>query len=299
MSNNPKTAAWYGNDIGHILVPGAGDIFYVNGVTGVDTNDGLTPDTPVLTITYALTDLVTAGADDYIIVLDYADPPSVTETFPIACNVNDVHIIGMGVFNMNRTPIWPAGATAAFEITDHDVEIAGFDLAAGAASACIENGDTVWRAWIHDNEFGRIHGCQDGIGIGLGAVDCPHWLIENNTFGHLNTLTRDGIRIEQNSTRSVIRNNLFYVDTGTVGIHLQGLCTAIGYIMDNRFKVADAQAGEAVYVENVNASVCQFHNNMVASGNVAMTFNPYRDLGAACHWGVNYAGTAPVYPVTV
>lgn len=299
MSNNPKTAAWYGNDIGHILVPGAGDIFYVDGVNGVDTNDGLSPDTPVLTITYALTDLVTAGADDYIIVLDYADPPDVSETFPIACNVNDVHIIGMGVFNLNRTPIWPAGATAAFEITDNDVEIAGFDLAAGATSACIENGDTVWRAWIHHNEFGRMHGCQDGIKQ-TGLVDNPHWLIEHNIFGHLDTLTRSGIRIEYNSTRSMIRNNLFYVYTGVGGgIHFQGLCTAIGYVLDNRFKVPDVVAGEAIYVENVNASVCQFHGNQVASGNVAMGFNPYRDLGVACHWGINYAGTAPVYPVTV
>ena len=65
------------------------------------------------------------------------------------------------------------------------------------------------------------------------------------------------------------------------------------------FKVADAAAGEAVYVENANAEMCQFHGNRVASGNVAMAFNPYRDLGATNHWGYNTAGIAPTLPVTV
>jgi len=299
MAWNPKPPAWYGGNLSSIIMPNAGNIYYVDGTNGLNTNDGLSRDQPVLTITYALS-LCTGGNEDYIIVMSYPSAGAAGEVWPIAVNVANVHLIGASLFQASASAwIAPPGATAAFEISANFVEIAGFDLGAGATSACIENSGTVWRAYIHHNEFALIRTAQDGLGIGLGAVDCPHWLVEHNRFGHGANITRDAIRIEQNSTRSVFRDNYFYVNTGCVGIHLQGLCTAIGYVLDNTFKVADAAAGEAIYVENANAMVVQFHGNRVASGNVAMANNPFRDLGAQCHWSLNYAGTAPTYPITV
>ena len=215
-------------------------------------------------------------------------------------NVANVHLIGASLYQASPSAwIDPPADTAGITLSAGFCEIAGLEIRGGATAACLENSGTVWRAHIHHNDFGFQSGARDGLLIGTGAADCPHWLVEHNKFGHGANITRDSIRIEQNSTRSVIRNNYFYVNTGTVGIHLQGLCTAIGYIVDNTFKVADAANGEAIYVENINAEVVQFHGNRVASGNVAMAFNPYRDLGAGCHWGNNFAGIAPVLPVTV
>lgn len=296
---NPKNAAWYGNNLGGIIMPNAGDIYYVDGTNGLNTNSGLDRDNPVLTITYALS-LCTAGNEDYIIVMGYPSAGAGGETWPIPVSVANVHIIGDSLYQASPSAwIDPPADTHGMVISANFVEIAGLEVRGGATAACITNdSNLVWRAYIHHCDFGFQSGARDGI-LQTGLVDNPHWLIEHNRFGHLANITRDAIRIEYNSTRSIIRNNYFYVNTGCVGIHFQGLCTAIGYVMDNSFKVADAAAGEAIYVENANAGTCQFHGNRVASGNVAMAFNPYRDLGAAMHWGINYAGTAPTYPVTV
>lgn len=299
MAWNPKVPAWYGNNMSSIIMPNAGDIYYVDGTNGSNANDGTNRDEPVLTITYALS-LCTAGNEDYIIVIGYPSAGAAGETWPIPMSVANVHLIGDSLYQASPSGwIDPTGDTAAVTLSASYCEIAGLEFRGGATAACIESSGTVWRAYIHHNDFAFQSGARDGIALGLGAVDCPHWLIEHNRFGHLTNITRDAIRIEQNSTRSVIRDNYFYVNTGTVGIHLQGLCTAIGYIVDNTFKVADAAAGEAIYVENANAGTVQFHGNRVASGNVAMVNNPFRDLGASCHWGINYAGTAATYPVTV
>ncbi len=69
-STNPKSAAWYGGGSAHYMKhPTPGDVFYVTDALrgGDDGNDGLTPATPFLTITYALTQL-TGLRDSYIFV---------------------------------------------------------------------------------------------------------------------------------------------------------------------------------------------------------------------------------------
>ena len=299
MAWNPKPAAWYGNNMSSIIMPNAGTIYYVDGTNGSNANEGLSRDEPFLTITYALSQC-TAGNEDYIIVIGYPSAGAAGEVWPIAISVANVHLIGDSLYQASPSA-WldPPADTAAITVGANFVEIAGLELRGGATSACLDSDGTTWRAYIHHNDFGFQSGAQDGIRIGVGSADCPHWLIEHNKFGHLANITRDAIRIEHNSTRSVIRDNYFYVNSGCVGIHFQGLCTAVGYVLDNTFKVADAANGEAIYIENVNAAVCQFHGNRVASGNIAMANNPFRDLGADCHWGVNYAGTAVTLPVTV
>lgn len=292
---NPKNAAWYGAGFG-FLMPDAGQVFYVDGSNGLDANSGLQPDLPFLTIKHAM-DQCTGGNDDYIIVLAYPSTPPGDEDWPILVDVDNVHLIGSNLFMASpRAWIAPDENEAAFQISVGSVEIAGFDLGAGAAHGCIENDGTVWRAYIHHNDFALIRTAQDGIKM-TGAVDCPHWLVEHNQFGP--TIDRSGIRIEHNSTRSVFQFNRFYVPSGVRGFHAQGLCTAIGYVLDNTFKVADDRAGDAVYFENANATMCNVQGNRVASGSVAMATNPYRDLGAGNHWGRNFAGTLLTYPVVV
>jgi len=284
---NPKQAPWYGGDQARVLGPSAGNSFYVNGYTGLTANDGLTPETPKLLISEAM-DLCTdaAGQNDYIFVQRWpsADPG---ETWPIAVDVESVHIIGAGLYGAS-TCCWiaPPGDTAAFLISKNGVEIAGFDLAAGAAHGCIENSGSVWRVHIHHNDFGMQRTCQDGIKQ-TGLVDCPHWLIEENTFGEFfDNINRDGIRIEYNSTRSVIRSNYFRVDADNsqIGIHLQGLCTGNIFVLDNYFQVPDAMAGEAITTSATAQGLAA--GNVAAEGKAALGNIPWVD-GGAFSWGNN------------
>lgn len=284
--SNPKSPAWYGGGLDAVMGPGVGNIYYVNGYTGLAANDGLTPDSPKELISEAM-DLCTdaAGQNDYIIVLRWpsADPG---ETWPIAVDVESVHIIGAGLFGASVCNwVAPPGETAAFLISKHGVEIAGFDLAAGSTHGCIENSGTVWRAHIHHNDIALQRDAQDGIRIGIGSVDCPHWLIEDNVFGEgIDNVSRAHIYIPYNSTRTIIRNNLFRVGTGVIGVHLQGLCTGYISILDNYFQVFDNAAGEAITTSATAIGLAA--GNVAAEGKAALGNIPYVD-GGSFSWGNN------------
>jgi len=278
-----------------VMNPGAGNVFYVNGLTGNNAYDGTTPETARLTITSALS-LCTndEAAQDYVIVLRYPSADPGEAAWPIAVAYAGVHIIGAGLFGAGpNCYINPPDDTAAFSLAANGIEIAGFDLAGGATHGCIENNGAIWRAWIHHNDINLQRTSQDGIRIGVGPADCPEWLIENNKFGNIADAfpTRDCIRIEQNMTRGTIRNNQFWVGVGVVGVHFQGLCTGYIWCVDNKFYVTDSAAGEAITSldANCNAFIC---NNFAGQGKVAMANNPYLDTGGAANWVLNYSTAA-------
>ena len=230
-----------------------------------------------------------AGQHDMIVVLRWpsADPG---ETWPIAVDVETVHILGAGLFDASVS-CWvaPPLDTAAFLVSKNGVEIAGFDLAAGAAHACIENSGSVWRGHIHHNDFALQRTAQDGIHLGIGSVDCPHWLIEDNTFGEFfDNISRAGIYCSHNMTRSVIRNNYFRVDTDNnqIGVHMQGLCTGNMFILDNFFMVPDNMAGEAITTSATAQGLAA--GNIAAQGKANMGNIPWVD-GGAFSWAGNYS----------
>lgn len=291
MSNNVKTAVWYGGHLGPFLSPTAGDIFYVNGSTGANTNDGLTPLTAVLTITYAIS-LCAAGNDDYIFVLSYPGAAA-GETFPLAMATSKVHLIGTPT-QASPSPSIVSAAGHAILVTASNCEISGFNIGAtDGSSAGIATTGTIWKTHIHDNEIGWIQACQDGV-LMTGATDVPHTLVENNKFG--NAITRDGIRIEHNSTRSVFKGNLFS-DVAGAGINVTNEL-ALAAILNNVFRIDDAAAGEAILLAATAVGQSVIDGNHAAEGAVALAFNPYRDLGTN-DWGLNYSGIVPTYPVTV
>lgn len=259
----------------------AGDVFYVHGTSGLDTNDGSTPETALLTITAALA-LCTAGANDYIFVISY--PGDAGEAvWPIPIDTSKVHIIGTPT-QASPSPLINAPAdTACFTIyaSAGNTEIAGLEFTAGATAACIQNDGVVWKAHIHHNDFGWQAGARDGILL-TGAVDPPHWYIHDNRFGL--GITRNGIRLEHNSTRSVIKDNLFNVVSGAVGVHLQGLCTGHIFVLDNYFLVADVGAGEAITTSATALGLAA--GNVAAEGKAALGNIPYVD-GGAFSWGNN------------
>jgi hypothetical protein len=268
----------------------AGNIFFVHGTSGLDTNDGTTPETAFLTITAALA-ACTAGNNDYIFVVSY--PGDAGEAvWPIPIDISKVHIIGTPT-QASPSPLINAPAdTACFTIyaSGGNTEIAGLEMTAGATAACIDTSGVVWKANIHHNDFGWQAGARDGILL-PGVADCPHWLIHHNRFGV--GLTRSGIRMEHNSTRSVISNNLFTVLLGAIGIHLQGLCTGGINILDNKFRTPDNAAGEAITTSATAIGLAT--GNEAAEGKGAIGNNPYVD-GGSFSWGINWANIVATLP---
>lgn len=294
--SNPKSPAWYGGGISTIAgdQPGIGDIFYVDGSNGDDTNDGLTPDTPVLLLTYALS-LCTNGANDYIIVLGYPGAAA-GETWPVAVDKSKVHIIGTPAQAAPSPFINTPADTDAFTVSASNVEIAGLEFSCGATGACIITSGGVWKLNVHHNYFCWQDAGQDAIQLSDGTDDCPHCWIHDNWFG--DKFTQYGIWIPYNSTRSVIeRNGFLGVPSGGIGVFVDQAGTAVGAINDNTFVVADAATGEAITLIAGTTSTMVF-GNRTGQGVVAMGNVPYRDLGAN-NWGINYYDIQGIMPVTV
>ena len=266
--------------------PAAGDVFFVNGSSGADANDGTTPETAFLTITYAINQC-TAGADDYIFVYSYPGAAA-GETFPIAMSASKVHLIGTQT-QASPSPSIVSPADHAITVSASNCEIAGFDIGAtDGTSACINVSGVTWKLHVHHNEIGWMQACQDGI-LYPDLVDPPHHYIHHNRFG-LNVV-RSGIRVTYNSTRTVIEDNYFDVASGAVGVECVGLCTGGIVIVDNKFKVTDNAAGEAITLTNANCNA-YCNGNHAAAGKGAMANIPWVDGGGG-NWGWNTVTAAP------
>lgn len=293
--------------------PAGGRVFYVRS-TGSNNNNGMDPGTPFQTITYALTQCV-AGRGDYVIVMDNtsANEPA----WPIVVDITIVHILGRWGAPYAEPSIRAVGAgNACFQLAAPWIEIAGLELGAGDDATPIiispPGPGTIGEWWIHHCTFGWIIGASfgtDGIWV-QNTHDAPQCVIENCWFrgpqAAVGGLTRDGIRIEGNATRSVFRNNLFMRLTGGVGIHCIQNGSDIGAILDNGFFVPIADALAVGWAITMELGV----GNALISGNRASQTgdntgsNPYRDLStgaiATClnGWGMNYSGQAVIAPAT-
>jgi len=274
-----------------------GNVFFVDGLNGNNLNDGLSPDSPWLTITFALTRCV-ADNDDIIVVIDcWQQEPA----WPVAVNVNRVHIIGVDVENGKYPRMAPPADTAVFNMACEYFEIAGFSLGAGATHAPIEFNASLGRGRIHHCWLGYTEAAQDGIRI-AALVDAPELLIEDCVFGAL--LTRDGIRLDGNSTRTIIRNNLIRRVPG-IGIHCRTNGSDIAAITGNSIMIALGAAAGAAITLLLGVGNALISGNIVAEDGANPGNNPYRDLSTGVAgtnlnaWGPNYSGIALTFPVFV
>jgi len=139
MNYNPKSPAWYsgGLDNGALQVgSNRGNVYYVNGTAwgdGDDTNSGLRPDDPFMTLEHALNQC-NDEMFDTIVVVDIWQPTG--EAWPIAVNKALVTIVGARGGSYNPWPcIRATGNTAVFEIQATGVRIINFHLASTATTS--------------------------------------------------------------------------------------------------------------------------------------------------------------------
>lgn len=312
--SNPKNAAWYGNALGGFLTPGTGNIFYVDGINGLDTNDGMGPDTPLLSITDTLANHCVTGNNDYIVVIQYpADgSPPAGETYPIAVNKNRVHIIGGAFAHAEADKYAFLGAdddNEIFNVQAQWVEIAYMKLAGGTNHAAIEftgDGPTNKGFAIHHNIFNQKNGTVGfpayGIWMELENTQTANWgYIAYNYFGPSNT--NYAINIHANPVMLRIHNNMF-LKPAAIAIYMDGPM-AYCEVTDNRFSLLTDTTGMAITftARCWDASVSYINGNQAHVGATQMGQNPYRDLSAIAggvkqNWGLNHVGPAPTLPVT-
>lgn len=280
-----------------------GKVYYVDGVNGDNGNSGITPNTPWLTITHALTQCVN-DRGDYIIVLEHWREV-------VAINRTRVHIIG-ATRNPNHSFVQmnAVADTAIFTVSalSNHCEIAGFSFGGGANHAGIENaGGTPMGLYIHDCQFGHVFAGdtpQDGIRVELNATNIR---IEKCSFygapAGKGTLTRDGIRFQGGGDplNGAIRDCQFLGLPG-VGIDFVTVAADTGgiTIQDNVFACdADTQGAAITLGANCAGFLCVGNKAMWGASTAVLAQNPYLDSAIAGrnHWVGNWLGNAVTDPV--
>ena len=307
---NPKGAAWYSGGLSAALgVPGAGNVYYVNGGSdglADDLFDGLTPATPKQTLQAGI-DLCTPNQDDYVVVLNYGGNARAVETWPVTVDCDMIHIVGVGGLAQK----WPvvsvlapaAGDTAnpALLVTASRCEIANLELGGGDTAACVQVGNVagIWGVEIHDCFFGVTGDGvgQDGIGV-LITHDAPYLTVWGCRFGA--SITRDGIRIAGNATRAMLgvpgkTPNIFNSLAG-VAVNLTGT-VVLPQIMNNVIAIPANTASAGISL-SANVSDALVFLNYANFGDTDMGNNPFADAAGAGanNWGANMVGITLTQP---
>ena len=267
-----------------------GTVYFTDIFNGLNTNNGLTPDTPFQTITYALTQC-TADNDDYIIVMD-----AWNEATPIAVNITRVHILGLSNNPITPYPTLTAtGDTSIMTITStcNFVEIAGLSFGGGATMAGIHDAaGTCMAANIHHCTFGHsfagntpLHGIWVAANATGISIQYNFFYGAGNTVG--GTITADGINWTGAgvSLGGIIAHNWLL---GCPGIALNMAARFIGGVIQENMIALDADTAGAGITMGATATGNLIVKNVATFGEAAAN-NPYLDNGAANanHWAGN------------
>jgi len=287
-TGQPKGPEHYLGGLSNYLIAGAGlgGIFYVDGCAGSDSNSGLDPVHPKLTIAAALA-LCTNDHNDTIILLDYYNMESGAA---VTVNKSKVTIIGSegGSRNRSWTCLHATADTACLVIAANDVRIHQLYFDAGAAHGGIEFSGSKCRIGIYDCYFGTgaygIYSVPGGVGFSLD--------IRNNFF--CQALTAQPIYINDDPAFFSIVDNVFDQPQNIAIEVVQG---GGGQIRNNIISLSGNVAGRAI---TLGASVyrCIVDGNHANYGDTEMGNIPYTDGAAAGqnHWMLNYKGITATMP---
>ena len=292
-------AMWLGFPIG------AGNVFWVDGINGLDTNVGTRPDLPFLTITHALGECV-ADHNDYIIVLEHG-AAGVEPAYPVPINIARVHLMGLGRRGPDQVIRIHGDGFTCFDVTGRDVEITGlgFDTVAAAAGGISASTD-VFGGWVHHCHFaGSSLGQGLLYGIGRPGDQLPWWLIEDNIFSSPNGVGITDSSLLNNLVCTWIRRNIFTAPAGGAAPCILSGGVEHGAITDNYFycPIIDAGiVGWAITLGGAPFGGGPITNNHAMQTGDGTGNNPYRDttigaIGAKGNgWGMNYSGQAVITP---
>ena len=296
-SRNVKHPGYYGFGGAHYIKhPTPSDVFYVTDAArgGSDTNNGLTPDTPFLTITYALTRL--SGAREAYIFVQRTTLAS--ETWPIEITQAYLHLIGTPDQASPTPAIRPQDNNHGLVLAAGGIEVAGllFSCPVANQDACIYSAaGQQWMNHIHHNYFAWDSEAYDCIRLDnqQQQVSIHHNYFGAHGFSNYAIVATDG----GGAGRTLIEDNLILVNgremNGAGGIYAAPLAGG-GVIRNNDFSVPGLAAGEAIWLTGGQDWLVTSNVAAEGSGATAST-NPYREDGAN-HWGLNYSNQTAQLP---
>lgn len=279
-----------------------GNIYYVDCWNGNDAWDGLSPSSPLCTITAALA-LCDSGHDDYIIVMNCYQQ----DTFPIHVTKDCVHILGVANEDGSWQMMDPPTDTAIFSLESgaENCEIAYFSLggAAQGTHGAIELQGGNNQTWIHHCTFGHFwtSGGQDGIrfveSTSYDVVMEYNWFYGDLSEGVLGRLTRYGIcTLLGGHGHCTIRHNYFI---GLVeAVSLLPPAAVDEWVIESNFIACGGNvAGSGIHL-GANALGCLVMSNKANYGDTEMAANPFQDDAAAGanHWADNMKGITLIMP---
>lgn len=295
LSQNVKHPGYYGFGGAHyVRHPTPGDVFYVTDAArgGDNANDGLTPATPFLTITYALTQLT--GLRDSYIFVQRTTPAS--ETWPITISQAYLHLIGTPDQASPTPNIQPDTDNHGIVCAAGGIEIAGFIFKAPVANqdACIYSAAAQqWMNHFHHNYFAWDGEAYDCIRLDNQQQQVS---IHHNYFG-AHGFDNYAITSVSVAGRTLIEDNVILVHgrerDGAGGIYFS---TQSGgsVIRNNDFTVPGLAAGEAIHL--TGGQDCLVTGNVAAEGvGATASANPYQEDGTN-HWGLNYSNQTAQLP---
>lgn len=303
-SPNVKNPSYYGFGAAHYVkhqTPNA--VFYVQDATrgGDDTNNGISPDTPVLTIGQALT-LATAlpAAIQRQVYIFVARTTLGSESFPITISLPYLHLIGTPDQASPTPAIRPTAGNHGLILGAGGIEVSGFLFQGLAAEndACIYSAaGQQWMNHIHHNFFAWDSVAYDCIRLDNQQQQIS---IHHNYFG-AHGFTNYAIEASAPAGRTLIEDNVILVkgreETGQGGIIMLPVSGG-GVIRNNVFAVASGDnLGAAIHLTGGQDQLVTGNQAMHGTTQMAGTANPYRDEGTS-HWGVNYYSILAIMPDT-
>lgn len=274
-----------------------GKVIYVDAAAngGSDSNSGLLPTDPYLTINGALSDLCTANQGDVIQVLGNS-PSTPNDTGTITMNKGGVTLRGLlGRGIVSDSGFAPdAQNTACITIAANFVTVENLFLgthSTGSNGGIVEFTGSPWGFTLRNCMLGTQYVAAYGIYDEIGT-DLVYMLIEDCIFGSTHAPAdnfTDCIYLGHNATGTVIRRNLFRHYSG-VGINV--ISPACNFaILDNRFYMPSDADGSAITLADGTSGISIDGNH--AFFGTANPTDPYRDVNGdddSNAWGLNYKG---------
>ncbi len=263
-----------------------------------DGNDGLTPETAVLSIYMALSKCV-SGRRDVIRVLNYASANEVA--WPIAVDKVGVSIIaeqggGLQPRYTNGSIIDSTGNTDCMHMDVSHVRVQGFEFRAGTSCAGIKFDTSgvsrhgIFNCVFQSGKYGVWASANSMPSVGLHVKGCyfEESLVTNGILYHT-----DGpfFRFEDNVFLAVPAQAILVTGNAVAGA-----------ILNNYFGLYADTKGYAITISGINAYRSVIAGNQANYRAASMSTNPYLDTsggaGGGNAWCNNYKAITAILPAT-